>query len=1044
MSGTTSPSGTVTWTTNGAGSFVTSPCTLSGTGGSATCSVTYTPSSVGTGSHLITASYGGDLNFLAGNGNQAVTINKKDASVTPDAASKVLGEDDPALTGSLVGFMPSDNVTATYSRLAGETVEGSPYTISATLSPAEVLGNYNLTYNTANFTITPPTGDFTLTINTIGNGTVTKDPDKATYQYGDIVTLIVTPDLGWSFGSWSANVVNGTVTIHGDTTVTATFTQDEYTLTIDKVGNGTVTKDPDQATYHYGDVVTLTATPDAGWSFDSWSANVVAGSVTIHTDTTVTATFTEGTQSVIYDDADAAWTYSGDWMPYTGAGPYSNTLHYSATVGDYAEIMISGGQQIKLTYSAASNRGVTDVYVDSVKVGSINSFSPTFGWLATWSSDVLTSDVHTVRFVHASGAFTDIDAIEVLPVYVPPPSLLPGIADDSNALWDYSGDWAAYTGAGPYSNTLHYSATVGDYAEIMVSGGQQIKLTYSAASNRGVTDVYVDSIKVGSVDAHFSGFTWQATWTSDVLTSGLHTLRLVHASGDFIDLDALELLAEPQSLLPGTADDNNALWNYSGDWTAWTGPGPSSNTLHYSGTIGDSAQILISGGQQIKLTYLTTTNRGITDVYIDGVKVTSINAYAPGFNWQVTWSSDVLTSGFHVVRLVHASGDFIDLDALEVFAEPQSLQPGTADDNNALWNYSGDWTVWTGPGPSSNTLHYSGTIGDSAQILISGGQQIKLTYLTTTNRGVTDVYIDGVKVASINAYAPGFNWQVTWSSDILSSGFHTVRLVHASGDFIDLDALEVIATPASLQPGIADDANALWNYNGAWTAWTGAGPYSDTFHYSSAIGDSAQIVVSGGQQIKLTYLTADNRGVTDVYIDGVKVNSIDAYSPGFNWQVTWTSGILDNGLHTVRLVHASGAYTDLDAIELIGTPASLQPGMVADDGDALWSYNGAWATLNLTGPYADTLHYSSNIGDSAQIVVGNGQRVRFTYLTGYNRGVTDVYIDGVKVTSLDEYDPGFNWQVIWTSDVMTPGVHTVRFVHASGAYTDIDAIEVLP
>src|SRR5678810_221656 len=40
-----------------------------------------------------------------------------------------------------------------YSRTAGETVTGNPYTISATLSPAGVLGNYTITYNTAAFTI---------------------------------------------------------------------------------------------------------------------------------------------------------------------------------------------------------------------------------------------------------------------------------------------------------------------------------------------------------------------------------------------------------------------------------------------------------------------------------------------------------------------------------------------------------------------------------------------------------------------------------------------------------------------------------------------------------------------------------------------------------------------------------------------------------------------------------------------------------------------------------------------------------------------------
>jgi MBG domain (YGX type) len=85
------------------------------------------------------------------------TINKRPASVTPNAASKTYSDADPALTGTLGGFVAADSVTASYSRTAGETVAGSPYTISATLSPAGVLGNYAITYNTANFTITKAT-----------------------------------------------------------------------------------------------------------------------------------------------------------------------------------------------------------------------------------------------------------------------------------------------------------------------------------------------------------------------------------------------------------------------------------------------------------------------------------------------------------------------------------------------------------------------------------------------------------------------------------------------------------------------------------------------------------------------------------------------------------------------------------------------------------------------------------------------------------------------------------------------------------------------
>ena len=68
---------------------------------------------------------------------------------------------DPAFTGTLSGFLAADGVTATYSRTAGETVAGSPYTISATLSPAAALGNYSITYNTANFTIDPKAASVT-------------------------------------------------------------------------------------------------------------------------------------------------------------------------------------------------------------------------------------------------------------------------------------------------------------------------------------------------------------------------------------------------------------------------------------------------------------------------------------------------------------------------------------------------------------------------------------------------------------------------------------------------------------------------------------------------------------------------------------------------------------------------------------------------------------------------------------------------------------------------------------------------------------------
>ncbi|GFE56990.1 S8 family serine peptidase [Geobacter sp. AOG1] len=95
--------------------------------------------------------FSGGINYYDASGDVAIVINKKPASVTPNSTSKVLGAVDPAFTGTLTGFLASDSVTATYTRVAGEAV--GPYTISATLSPAGVLGNYDITYKTATFNI---------------------------------------------------------------------------------------------------------------------------------------------------------------------------------------------------------------------------------------------------------------------------------------------------------------------------------------------------------------------------------------------------------------------------------------------------------------------------------------------------------------------------------------------------------------------------------------------------------------------------------------------------------------------------------------------------------------------------------------------------------------------------------------------------------------------------------------------------------------------------------------------------------------------------
>src|SRR5207244_2206344 len=65
-SGANIPTGTVSWTSDGTGTFSAASCTLDATG---KCTVNYTPTAVGTGTHKITGSYGGDAKHATSTGS---------------------------------------------------------------------------------------------------------------------------------------------------------------------------------------------------------------------------------------------------------------------------------------------------------------------------------------------------------------------------------------------------------------------------------------------------------------------------------------------------------------------------------------------------------------------------------------------------------------------------------------------------------------------------------------------------------------------------------------------------------------------------------------------------------------------------------------------------------------------------------------------------------------------------------------------------------------------------------------------------------------
>jgi uncharacterized repeat protein (TIGR02543 family) len=178
---------------------------------------------------------------------------------------------------------------------------------SANPTDVNMNGNKNIT---ANFT---QNCDRSLTINIspANSGTVTKNPDKASYCYNEQVTLTANPNSGYNFSSWSgADSSSGTtaqVTMSSNKTVTATFIQTpvvNYTLSLAKTGNGSVKVNstappalPWSGQFTSGVNVQIEAVADSGWSFANWTGDQTGSTnpitIAMSGNKNITANFTQ-------------------------------------------------------------------------------------------------------------------------------------------------------------------------------------------------------------------------------------------------------------------------------------------------------------------------------------------------------------------------------------------------------------------------------------------------------------------------------------------------------------------------------------------------------------------------------------------------------------------------------------------------------------------------------------------------------------------------------------------------------------------------------
>ncbi len=164
---------------------------------------------------------------------------------------------------------------------------------------------------------------FPVDISTVGDGSVTKTPNKSVYGAGEQVTLQATAEPGWRFSGWGGDLTGmtnpTTITVNGETEIVATFlATGPFKITKTVQGQGLIKTLPDKISYNVGETVRLTAEPAPGWVFGGWNSPDLMSSenpvnIVMNTNKAVKAVFLQagGLLSDNFNSCqlDSRWTF---------------------------------------------------------------------------------------------------------------------------------------------------------------------------------------------------------------------------------------------------------------------------------------------------------------------------------------------------------------------------------------------------------------------------------------------------------------------------------------------------------------------------------------------------------------------------------------------------------------------------------------------------------------------------------------------------------------------------------------------------------------
>ena len=617
-----------------------------------------------------------------------------------------------------------------------------------------------------------------------------------------------------------------------------------------------------------------------------------------------------------------------------------------------------------------------------------------------------------------------------------PMSVPPFFYDASSSLIYYSPvGWQYFPMPGlAFNGSVHVGNNPGDSATFFFDGSY-VQICYGTHPTFGNMSIYIDEVLVATI-GQFAAVASYACWdtpmppiagSASILDDNVHKLVMKNTGAGKVNIDTLQVFPSPDFWPPDPIVD----------LTATTGTASGRVTLKWTAT-GDDGMFGRVAYNEIR--YRTSSFFGACPADWNSASVYTLGTVTPGVaGTQQTITLSGLAPGityYFMVVGVDEVGNIGDpcfsSEASAVASAPAAVGPGFYDDKSAYWGYSGTWKTLSDSESLNNSLHQANKLGSTASFYFTG-TQFRLAYWATPNQGLVDVYLDGAYLATIDQNTPVAHQRI-FVSPVLVNGPHSVQFIQQSLPYINIDGIYIAITTDGGAPDPINDLVAAQGFNAGEVdlTWTSTG--DDPGGVGTATSYDIRYSTSPILTLADFELAQRVGGVSPVpsVAGSPEGMTVTGLVPGVDY---WFAIMVTDDAYYTAL-----SNTDSDPAGM-GLMAYQPAGMYEDTDPFAWLYGGVWTTY-LYPAASNGDEHVCNLPGSSAIFLFNGSGFTLTYQTKSGFSGLTVYVDGVKVGSINQKYTFIVWQKTATFNGFGAGNHTLQLV--CGGPANVDAITILP